>query len=150
MIDPVIDQWFNGISNEDQVRQAPISHLIRQALKSSKEQELMQEQFPEKGRQFTLISDQSDQIIKEQGIVEAFELLEFTNKVQCTHCQRYVTSGHICCCFGRAHVYAHPNPVIAEQTRRSVKQQFELLTTPAFLLVKGPNKRQSQEPSSMC
>ena len=61
----------------------------------------MQELFPENGRQFTLISDQSDQIIKEQGIVEAFELLEFTKKVQCIHCQRFVTSGHICCCFGR-------------------------------------------------
>ena len=39
-------------------------------------------------------------IIKEQGNVEAFELLELTNKVHCTHCDRYVTSGHVYSCCG--------------------------------------------------
>ena len=44
----------------------------------------MQKLFPEEGRIFTLISDQIKKVIQEQGNVEAFELLELTDKIQRT------------------------------------------------------------------
>ena len=51
-----------------------------------------------------------------------------------------MTFGHIHCKYGRTLVSAHPNPVFEEQKKRDVKQKFDLLTTAAFLLAKGPNR----------
>ena len=50
------DQRFDGIPNvvnQDQARQELISQWIRQALKSPKKQDLLQELFPDEGRSFT-------------------------------------------------------------------------------------------------
>ena len=141
-IKPVIEQRFDGgpkeVVDQDQARQDLISHLIRQVLHSSKKQEFMQELLTEEGRTFTPISDQARKVIKEQSNVEAFELLELTDKVQCTHCHRYLTSGHVCCYCGRILVYTIQDPVIEDQTQRHAKQQFELLTTISLLLKQEP------------
>ena len=91
--------------------------------------------FPEEGKTFAPISDRSRQIIKDQGDVEAFELLELSDKVQCTHCQRCVTSSHVCCSCERTLVYLNPNPAIEEEIKRNMMQKFDLLTTDAFILV---------------
>ena len=64
-----------------------------------------------KGRTFTLHSDHSKKTIKEQSNVEAFQLLELTKKVQCTHGHRYKTSGHVHYYCGRTVVFANKNPV---------------------------------------
>ena len=84
-IDPVVDERFDGVPYEavdqDQARQALISHLIKQVVNSSKTQELMQELFLEEGRNVTPISHHSKKIIKEQRNIEAFELLELTNNL---------------------------------------------------------------------
>ena len=69
--------------------------------------------------------------------MEASELLELSNKVQCEH---YRTSGNVCCYYGRSLVHANRNPVVEKQTQRSVQQKFELLTTPAFLLITRPTR----------
>ena len=75
---PVVDQRFIGIPQEvvdqDQARQRLICHLARQVLNSPKKHELMQELFPE-GRTLTPVNDQSKEVIKEQGNVEAFQAL---------------------------------------------------------------------------
>ena len=128
----MIDQRFDGISKEaveqDQDRQALISHLVNQGMNSSKK-ELMQELFSEEGKKLTLVSDRSRQIIKDQGNVEALGLLELSNKVQCRDCHRYMTSGHVYCNCGRTLVYANLDPVFEKQIKRNVKEKFDLLPT---------------------
>ena len=52
-------------------------------MKSSRKKELMEDLFPDEGKKFTRISDRFKQIMKEQGNVEAFEILEHSKKVQC-------------------------------------------------------------------
>ena len=47
---------------------------------------LMEELLADEGAKFTPIGDRSKQIMKEQGIIEAFEILELSNEVQCQHC----------------------------------------------------------------
>ena len=104
-LEPMIDQRFDEIPKaaveQHQGRQALISHSVRQVMKYSQT----------KGRTFTLISDHSKKTIKEQSNVEAFELLELTKKVQCTHGHRYKTSGHVYCYCGRTVVFANKNHV---------------------------------------
>ena len=64
------------------------------------------------------VSNHSKKIIKEQGNVKAFELLELTNEVLCSHCHRCMTTGRVCCYCGRTLVFANPNSVVEEQTVR--------------------------------
>ena len=125
--EPVMDQRFDGVPKKRD-RQALISHLVNQVINSSKKKELMEELFPTR------------QIIKDQGNVEAFELFELSNEVQCKHGHGYTTSSHVHCCCGRTFVYANPNLVIEEQIKRNVKQKFDLLTAAAFLHCKGWNR----------
>ena len=80
--------------------------------------------------------------------------VELPSRVQCIHCHRYVTPGHVYCYCGRILVHVNPNPVIEEQIRRNVKQQFDLLTAPAFLLVKDQtvlhsNNKQEARPNTL-
>ena len=72
----------------------------------------MEQLFPEEGGKFTPVSDCSRQIVKEPGNVEAFELLDFSKKVRCEHCHKYMTSGHVYCQCGSSQVYANQNHVI--------------------------------------
>ena len=49
--------------------------------------------------------------------VEAFGLLEFTDKIRCTYCcHRYMTFEDVYCCCGRILVYANKDPVLKDQT----------------------------------
>ena len=57
------------------------------------------------------------------------------DEVQCMHCSRCLTSGHVCCQCGRTVTRA--NPVIEDQEKRFVKQQFEFQTQSALPTVKG-------------
>ena len=98
----------------------------------------MEEFFPDERE---IPTHQSKQIIKEQGNVEAFEILELSNKVQCQHCHKYVSSGHICCSCGRSIVCTNPSPVIVEQIQRDIRQKFELLASLACFLVERTNLR---------
>ena len=94
-------------------------------------------------RMNTPVSDQVKKVIDERGNDEAFELQELTDKIHCNQCRRYMTSGHVHCYCGRILlVYTNQDPVIGDQIQRHVKQQFELLTTSAFLWVKGRTKEQ--------
>ena len=101
-IDLVVDQRFDEIPKEavdrDQIRQAPICHLMRQGMNSSKKQELMQKPFSKEGRTFTLISDQSKKkkIIREQGDVEAFELLELRLSLIMTQVRDFIKDKGTC------------------------------------------------------
>ena len=112
---PVIDQRFDGVSEEaieqDQDRQAFVSMLVKRSVEADNENELMEELFPKEGATFTPISEPS----KQQGNVEMFEICELLNEVQCEHCRKNVPSGHENCGCGRAVGCTNPNPVIVEQ-----------------------------------
>ena len=73
----------------------------------------MQELFREE--EHAPITDHIKKVIKEQSNVEAFQLLELTDKIQCTHCMRYVTSGHAKWQCGRVLVHANQEPVMKDQ-----------------------------------
>ena len=88
-----------------------------------KKQEFMQELFSEEGK--------IKNIITEQGHVEAFEHLEFTDKIQCIHCHRYMTSA-----------FADVFLFMRTRTCSAVQQQFELLAA-AFLMIKGVKQREN-------
>ena len=51
---------------------------------------------------------------------------EFSNKVQCQHCHKYISSGHVHCSCGRSLVFVDTDPVIVEQIQRNVRQKFEV------------------------
>ena len=110
----------------------------------------MQEFFPVEGMNFTRITDRPRQIMKEQGNVEAFEILELSNEVQCQHCHTYMSSGHVHRSCGLSLVHTIPKPVIVAQIQSNIRQKFELLTTPAFFVIRGPTRRRkwclSQDP----
>ena len=98
--EPVIDQRSDGISQRRYRARskstALISHLVNQVKNTSRKEELSEALFPEV-KKFTRTSDRCKQIIKDQGDTVAFELLEHLNKVQCEHCHRHMTSGHVNC-----------------------------------------------------
>ena len=56
----------------------------------------MQEPFSEEGRIFTLISDLSKKIIREQGDVEAFELLELRLSLIMTQVRDFIKDKGTC------------------------------------------------------
>ena len=76
----------------------------------------MQEFFPVEGKNFTRITDRPRQIMKEQGNVEAFEILELSNEVQCQHCHKYMSSGHVHRSCGRSPVHTIPKQVIVRKS----------------------------------
>ena len=41
------------------------------------------------------MSEETKSIIVEQGKIEAFELLELTDTIQCEICHKYLSVGHI-------------------------------------------------------
>ena len=92
--------------------------------------------LPDGGAKLTPIRNRSKQIMKEKGNLEAFEILELSNEAECEHCPTYVSSGHVYCDCGRA----AQSPVIVEQLQRKIRQKFELLTTSAFFLIRGPTR----------
>ena len=65
-------------------------------------EQLMREQFhDDDGKSCTSMREQSKKIIQDQGDVHAFELVELTDTIQCEHCHKNVTSGHIYYQLGR-------------------------------------------------
>ena len=48
------------------------------------------------------------------------------------------TSCHVWCRYGHSRAFVNPIPVVEKQIHPIVKQKFELLTTPVFLLIKEP------------
>ena len=67
--------------------------MVNQIMQSSQKKEVMEWLFPEEGKTFTLISDRSRQIFKDEGNVEFFEKFEeLSNTVQCTYYHQFVTS----------------------------------------------------------
>ena len=106
---------------------------MTQVVGSSKIQELKTELFPNEGAKFTPISDRSKQSMNEQSNVEAFEMLELSNKDQCEHSLKYVPSGHEYFGCGREVVSSNQNPVIFEQLQLKICQKFELQTTTLIL-----------------
>ena len=61
------------------------------------------------------VRDEAKKVIKEQGNVEAFELLELTVKILCVHCHKYTTSCHDNCKCGRTLISPNRDPAIKDQ-----------------------------------
>ena len=80
------------------------------------------------------MSDDAEQIIKEEGNVEAFELRELTDNTQCEHCHRYATAGHIYSICGHLLKYENPSPEVQS------REGYDLLTTPAVVVKEGPGR----------
>ena len=59
------------------------------------------------------------------------------HQIHCTHCHRDMTFGHLHCTCGRILAFDNQDLVIKDQIQRLVKQQFKLLTTAAFIMIKG-------------
>ena len=70
------------------------------------------------------MGDQAKKVINEHGKVETLQLLELKDNVQCTHCHRCLTSGHVFCQCGRIITFDGPVFVIEGQIRRCVEQQL--------------------------
>ena len=79
-------------------RRALIANLAKPVLQSPNKAALMKEPFPEDGKRCTPTSEKAKMVVKEQGNVEALELLELTDTVQC------VQLPYTCQC-GRTHKY---------------------------------------------
>ena len=113
-LERVIDQQrFDGISNEA-VEQVICYYFGESSYEVIKKERADGQICPDDGKTFTRIGDRSKQIIKEQGSIEEFEILELLNKVQCEHCHKHMSSGHVCCHCGRSFVYPYPKPDIFE------------------------------------
>ena len=93
----------------------------------------MESLFPDEGKKCTRIGDRSKQITKEQGNVDAFEILQLSSKVQCeTLPHIHVPRTHLSpsWTFTRLHL---SNPVIVKRIQRNIKQKF---AASALLLMK--------------
>ena len=141
---PKVDQRFHGVPqaivDEEQARKEVVISLTRQVLQHPQKGHLRKDLFPECGDRYKPTSDSAKQIIKYQGGIEAFELRELKDKIQCEHCHRYVSAGRLHCYCGRLLTYEDSGRVIQEQSQRCVQQRLELLKNPANKLRRGPGQ----------
>ena len=72
-----------AIVDEDPTRRALIASLTKPVLQSPNRAALMKELFPGDGKRFSPTSEETKTAVKQQGNVEALELLELTDTVQC-------------------------------------------------------------------
>ena len=81
------DHRVNGVPkaivNADPTRRAFIGSLTKQVLQSPNRAALVKELFPEDGKRYTPTYEETKTVVKQQGNVEALELLELTDTVQC-------------------------------------------------------------------
>ena len=77
-------------------------------------------------------SKNSNEMIRELGNVELFELCETTPKVQCSHCLLYWNHGIVCCTCGQCLIYS-------ESRRKFNKRRLDALSIPNYVIKKGPN-----------
>ena len=59
----------------------------------------MENLSPQDGRTSQPLSEETKDIIVEQGNIEAFELMELTDQIQCERCYRYMSVGYTYCHF---------------------------------------------------
>ena len=78
-----VDGVPKKIVDADPTRRALIASLTKQVLQSPNRAALMEELFPEDGKRFSPTSEETKTVVKERGNVEALELLELTDTVQC-------------------------------------------------------------------
>ena len=85
-----------------QVEQDPasreiISNVTRQVLQSSNRAKLMDELSPQDKEKSQPMSEETKDIIVEQGHVEVLKLSESTDKIQCERCHKYMSDGQTYC-----------------------------------------------------
>ena len=56
------------------------------------------------------------------------------------------TSCHVWCYYGHSHVFVNPIPVVEKQIHPNVKQKLELLTRPAFVMIKEQTRGRTWVP----
>ena len=78
-----VDGVPKKIVDADPTRRALIASLTKQVLQSTNRAALMKEVFPENGKMCTHMSEEAKTVVKEQGNVDALELLDLTDTVQC-------------------------------------------------------------------
>ena len=78
-----VDGVPKAIVDEDSTRRALIASLTKQVLQSPNRAVLIKELFPDDGKRCTPMSEETKTVVKEQGNVKAWELLELTDTVQC-------------------------------------------------------------------
>ena len=130
-----------AIVDADPARRALIASLTKQVLQSPNRSALMKEPFPEDGKRCTHMSEEAKTVAKEQGDVEALELLELTDTVQCVQFQYiYDFLGTSVVNVDVSSKVKNPDLLIEEQIQHFLTQKFGLLTTTAFVLRKGPGR----------
>ena len=126
-ITPRIDQIIHGIPTfqveQGSTRIDIIEHLTRQLLQSSNKEKLIEELSPQDG------SEETTSIIVEQGNIQAFELMEFTQ-----FNAKYTSLGHIHCYCGS--ILSGASEAVQQQIIENVIQNFELMTMSAFKIKK--------------
>ena len=131
-----------AIVDEGPTRRALIASLTKQVLLSPTKSALMKEPFPEDGKRCTHMSGEAKTVVKEQGDVEALELLELTDTVQCVQFHfKYDFLGTSVVNVNVSSKVTHPFPRTEEQIHHFLMQKFGLFTTTAFVLQKGPGRR---------
>ena len=128
-----------AVVDEDPTRRALFASLTKQVLLSATKSALMKEPLPQDGKRCTPTSEEAKTVVKEQGNVEALELLDLTDTVQCGQlpytCDFWARLLSMWTCPQKV---KNPDPLIEEQIQHFFKQKFDSLTTTAFVLRKGP------------
>ena len=82
-------------NEQDLFRREIKEHLSRQELQSSKKKKRMGGIASTRWTKTQPMSEETKSIIVEQGKIEAFEILELTDTIQCEICHKYMSVGHI-------------------------------------------------------
>ena len=78
------------------------------------------------------ISEKTKEMIHDMGNVEYFETCGMSSKVQCNRCLKYWTIGIVHCTCGTC-------IIPTERTRRLIRERFDALSVPNFVIKKGPH-----------
>ena len=125
---PKVDQRLHRVPlaevQNDQARKQLISSLTRLLLNHPEKKKLMDELSINNDDSYKPMSDHVKQIIKDQGDVEAYDLCQFSHKVQCQHCSKYMSSDNVYCEFGNAFAQAFKNQQIQNQVSRRTELHY--------------------------
>ena len=88
----------------------------------------------EKDQAFNPFSEKSKDMIRSMGNMEYLDMCEITSKVQCHNCLTYWTTGIVYCTCGTC---LRPS----DKHRKLNKDRFDVLSTPNYVIKKGPSHR---------
>ena len=96
----------------------------------------MEESFPDEGAKFIPISDRSIEIfIRSKATWKLLRYLKSRIKFNANTALNMCLQDTYIAVVDAQLSFSNPNPVIVEQIQRKLRQKFELLTTPAFVLI---------------